>query len=334
MTNHKELLDALAAPMPFKYRAQSSNEYGSNLVAYVDSRQVAARLDEVFGLNWSDEYHIRNGSTFCRITVTLPDGKTMFREDLGTESATEKEKGEVSDAFKRAAVKFGVGRFLYDMGIARTDALEHGKNKQGKPNYVPCVDKADQYSKLTNPDDLNAYAAMLISAGGDKAAAKKAWADYKKAGGSRNAENKAKYRYLAVDAVAAKMESEKPFDPKPAIALAERYMTAITQNGASETELEKLVKALAPDGLAKLDAAGFERLNGILLRFRTALVTRTMLSKFDTTKEGSMTELAKIKMKVEQVYGSADIPTKIYNQHPAIKTDLDGMNEILTLLDK
>lgn len=139
MSNHQELLQALREPMPYKWRAQMATEWGANCVAYIDARDVQQRLDDVFGLNWSSEFIPRqvDGQTrmFCRITVTLPSGEKVFREDTGTESTTEKEKGEVSDAFKRAAVNFGIGRFLYSLGTVKIPKQFIIKNHKGK--YVP-----------------------------------------------------------------------------------------------------------------------------------------------------------------------------------------------------
>ena len=134
---HQEILEKLREPIPYKWRAQQVTEWGANCVAYIDARDAQQRLDDVFGLNWSSEFIPRqvDGQTrmFCRITVTFPDGTKIWREDTGTESTTEKEKGEVSDAFKRAAVNFGVGRFLYSLGTVRVKQVT--KNKKGK--WVP-----------------------------------------------------------------------------------------------------------------------------------------------------------------------------------------------------
>lgn len=95
-------------------------------VAYIDARQVADGLDAL-GV-WRDEYRFENGILFCGISFKK-EGEWVTRWDCGTESEQEKEKGLVSDAFKRAAVKWGVGRFLYRLGVQRLDVKQHnGKN--------------------------------------------------------------------------------------------------------------------------------------------------------------------------------------------------------------
>jgi hypothetical protein len=94
------------------------------VVAFIDARDVMERLDQVVGAeNWSDAYTLVEApgtrlSVECRLTVcgiTKADvgtGTKNSRDDNGDNLA----KGAYSDALKRAAVKFGVGRFLYDFG--------------------------------------------------------------------------------------------------------------------------------------------------------------------------------------------------------------------------
>lgn len=77
------------------------------VVSYLDARDVAERLDVVIGGEWQDTYDLFGKALECSLTV-----KGVTRKDVG-EAATPKEL--YSDAFKRAAVKFGVGAFLYRM---------------------------------------------------------------------------------------------------------------------------------------------------------------------------------------------------------------------------
>ena len=117
----------LKAIMPYQWRVQSfsKNKPVAQCVAYIDARDVMNRLDDVVGSeNWQDDYKIVNGQMFAGIGIRFNrhEGTACFSDwvwkwDTGTESQTEKEKGVVSDAFKRAAVKWGIGRFLYDLEI-------------------------------------------------------------------------------------------------------------------------------------------------------------------------------------------------------------------------
>lgn len=79
------------------------------MLVYVDARDVMDRLDEVCGLNWQDDYKEVNGRIVCTITI---DG--ISKSDGAGDTSFEAEKGGLSDAFKRCAVKWGIGRYLYD----------------------------------------------------------------------------------------------------------------------------------------------------------------------------------------------------------------------------
>ena len=93
-------------------------------LAYLTSRAVMDRLDTVLGIDgWEDEYeHIimkddkDNTVTGIRCTLKIKiENKWITKQDVADLSATEKIKGGYSDALKRAAVKFGVGRYLYSL---------------------------------------------------------------------------------------------------------------------------------------------------------------------------------------------------------------------------
>lgn len=113
--------DALKAEMPHKWKVQTASANCISCVAYVDSRQVQDMLDAVVGpANWQDRYIVVDGQLHCEIGIyDETKNEWVWKGDCGTESMTEKEKGQASDAFKRAAVKWGVGRFLYAKEIFR-----------------------------------------------------------------------------------------------------------------------------------------------------------------------------------------------------------------------
>lgn len=98
----------------FKY----GNSYGMSILAYKTARVDRSRLDEAVGsLNWKNEYfYDQKGNLCCRISIWCQDKKEWVpKEDIGTESYSEKEKGSYSDAFKRAGFKWGIGTELYNM---------------------------------------------------------------------------------------------------------------------------------------------------------------------------------------------------------------------------
>ena len=88
---------------------------GVTMLLYKNARVDRAMLDEEFGrMNWQCKYSEHKGNLFCSIGVYDPDKKEwIWKEDCGTESNTEKEKGEASDAFKRAGFRWNIGIELY-----------------------------------------------------------------------------------------------------------------------------------------------------------------------------------------------------------------------------
>lgn len=88
---------------------------GVSLLLYKNARVDMDILDESVGsTNWQRYHEVVNGNLYC--TVSIWDdakGQWISKSDCGVESNTEKEKGEASDAFKRACVNWGIGRELY-----------------------------------------------------------------------------------------------------------------------------------------------------------------------------------------------------------------------------
>lgn len=96
-------------------RVGTVTDKGVSLLMYKDARVDMRLLDEVVGpMNWKRDHELINGNLFC--TVSIRDEKTgdwVSKQDVGVESNTEKEKGQASDAFKRACFNWGIGRELY-----------------------------------------------------------------------------------------------------------------------------------------------------------------------------------------------------------------------------
>lgn len=118
--NAQEIMQALAAPFPpdfISWRVGSVTQDGTKgmALAYIDARDAMNRLDEVLGPNWQCRYmELSGGKTICEIGLKI-DGEWVWRADGAGDTNHEAEKGALSDSFKRAAVKWGVGRYLYDL---------------------------------------------------------------------------------------------------------------------------------------------------------------------------------------------------------------------------
>lgn len=91
------------------------NKGGVSLVLYKDARVDQNILDETFGIfGWKRTHQLIGDNLYCTVQVKNPDtGEWVEKQDVGTESYTEKEKGQASDSFKRACFNFGIGRELY-----------------------------------------------------------------------------------------------------------------------------------------------------------------------------------------------------------------------------
>lgn len=142
-----DMLVRLKAPFPadklsWRVGQKNKDKTKAMMLVYIDSRDVQDRLDEVCGMDWSDSYTEVKGRLVCSITI---NGVT--RTDGAGDTDFEAEKGGLSDAFKRAAVKWGVGRYLYDAKNYNT--------------WVNCKDMADYDIYKNNKEYLDKIAALL-----------------------------------------------------------------------------------------------------------------------------------------------------------------------------
>lgn len=129
---HKEFMERLTAPFDLElveWRVGRTNAKTNNGVAtkgqalcYIDARVVMDRLDEVAGPRfWQNAYEsLPGGVVVCNLSIKYPWGNSEWSEwvskaDGAGSTDFEPEKGSLSDAFKRAAVRFGIGRYLYSL---------------------------------------------------------------------------------------------------------------------------------------------------------------------------------------------------------------------------
>ena len=120
-TDAKQLSLALTAPFPadaVHWKPLSVKGNRALAAAYLDARAVMQRLDCVFGVGgWKDAYQlVDGGSVVCTLSVKIGD-EWVEKTDVGSPSEQpddgDKLKAAFSDALKRAAVKLGIGRYLY-----------------------------------------------------------------------------------------------------------------------------------------------------------------------------------------------------------------------------
>lgn len=142
--------------MEYKFRDLKADEIdvrvaqctanGVSLLLYKDARVDQDILDETVGpMNWQRK-HTRDNAN-CIVSIWDEDKKIWIeKEDTGTESNTEKEKGLASDSFKRACFNWGIGRELYTapfIWIKSTDCnVVDSKRKDSYGNIIyTCKDK-------------------------------------------------------------------------------------------------------------------------------------------------------------------------------------------------
>lgn len=118
-------------------RVQSCDENGFILLLYKNARCDMNILDETVGAeNWQREHYEVKGNLFCRVGIWSNNSWT-WKADCGTESNTEKEKGESSDSFKRACVNWGIGRELYTSPKIKIKGHTVKNNRNGKDVWLP-----------------------------------------------------------------------------------------------------------------------------------------------------------------------------------------------------
>lgn len=121
-------------------RIATINQKGLTLLLYKDARVDQNILDETVGaMNWM-RHHTRDNAN-CIVSIWDSEkGQWVEKEDTGTESFTEKEKGLASDSFKRACFNWGIGRELYSAPFIWISS-EDADIKQGGNGKMQCYDK-------------------------------------------------------------------------------------------------------------------------------------------------------------------------------------------------
>lgn len=106
-----------------------------SVLLYKDARVDQRLLDETVGAEyWQRDHQLINGNLFCTVSIYVKElGMWVSKQDVGTESNTEKEKGQASDSFKRACFNWGIGRELYTAPSIWIENPEAGiENIKGK----------------------------------------------------------------------------------------------------------------------------------------------------------------------------------------------------------
>ena len=122
-------------------RIGTINEKGLSLLLYKDARADMKILDETFGVfGWKRTHQSIDGNLYCTVEIWDNEKKSWIaKQDVGTVSYTEKEKGQASDSFKRACVSVGIGRELYSAPFIWVSAQKCKIQKRN--DKLICYDK-------------------------------------------------------------------------------------------------------------------------------------------------------------------------------------------------
>lgn len=175
-----KLIDLKLPLAKVHWRAQTLTKDGRKAMAlaFMDARDVMNRFDEVCGPeNWSDSYcETPSGRVICTLSVLIGD-KWVSKSDGAGSTDIEGDKGGLSDALKRAAVKWGVGRYLYDMEPVWAECESYKKGdrfiwKKWTVDGLARLNKAHQsyesaevgIAKTTLQASLRSFRAELVKA--------------------------------------------------------------------------------------------------------------------------------------------------------------------------
>ena len=136
---------------------------GCSLLLYKDARCDMRIMDETFGqMNWARQHELIGDRLYCIVSVYDAErGQWVSKQDVGTESNTEKEKGQASDSFKRACTNWGIGRELYTapfIWVNLRDGEYYERNNKYGVNIRFCVSEIGyndkrEINKLTILDE-------------------------------------------------------------------------------------------------------------------------------------------------------------------------------------
>lgn len=145
-----------------KVRAQQvkknrAGSVGVTLLLYKDSRVDMRLLDEVFGVyGWQCEFNRIGNNLYCELRIKDPEtGEWLTKSNVGTPSNNEAEKGEASDALKRAGFMLGIGRELYTAPFIYV-TLNDGEYYQRGESYHMTVNFKVSYIHYNDRREIDA----------------------------------------------------------------------------------------------------------------------------------------------------------------------------------
>jgi hypothetical protein len=170
----EEIKPLLAAPFPVEsihWRVGATNKEKTKgiALAYVDARDVMKRLDDVCGAHWQCRYPLSDdGLLICEVGIKI-DGEWIWRANGAGSTDVEAEKGKASDAFKRAAVLWGIGQYLYSLPNEWVELIPKGrsyalKSTPSLPSWATPDGVAHMPAKRVNKEQVQQYVSRFLEA--------------------------------------------------------------------------------------------------------------------------------------------------------------------------
>ena len=149
-------------------RVGTCRKNGVSLLLYKTARVDAEILDDKFGpFGWQCRFDDHKGTLFCDVGIRDAGGEWVWKGDAGAPSNMEAQKGEASDAFKRACFKWGIGRELYSapfvwIGNDKAEIVQDDKGRYQCRSRFAVAKIAVDAGRITGIRIVNADTGMVV----------------------------------------------------------------------------------------------------------------------------------------------------------------------------
>ena len=247
----KDLIRLLKAD-EIECRIATVNEKGLSILLYKDARVDQKILDETFGIfGWKRSHQSIEGNLYCTVEICDKEsGEWVAKQDVGTMSYSEKEKGQASDSFKRACFNWGIGRELYTAPFiwipAGKTAIQSKDMQNGEKKYY-CYDRF-YVSSIGYNRDKEISALVIVNSKGENVYAMKSEDVSESNAGEKDIaagkQKKGKQKNSLSAEQMASLQKELDRTGVPIETVRERYRIAET-SAMSEELYEKVMSALS-----------------------------------------------------------------------------------------
>lgn len=222
-------------------RVSMVKENGLSLLLYKDARVDQKILDETFGpFGWKRSHQSIEGNLYCTVSVyNKESGEWIDKQDVGTTSYSEKEKGQASDSFKRACFNWGIGRELYTAPLIWVQGVLANIQKKGDKLY--CNDHF-KVASIEYSESREITSLVIVNSKGDCVYTMQSKSPSEN-GGKKQLKKKVQEKALTRDQMAA-LQVELDRTGVTVAAVQERYQIGKIET-MGETMYKRVMEALA-----------------------------------------------------------------------------------------